>query len=630
MPAAHGGKVLVRHFGGPAGTLWHVFLRTVSVGAAAVLGFSMLGAPTSASAAGDPPVLTCRSNPSVLNTGFNPTTGGWLATGSSDLNWEVTARQPSTSPFTSVPAPDPGLTWYPARVGNLVPGTWVSSPFGAANWISRESGTSTTGDWYYRVRFEIDPSINISSFSLPMSFYADNAVAEVWVNGVAQSGLSTGVPQYNTSSTWYTRPGFRAGQQAAAVLDHSWQTGLNEMVVLVKSGTPYEGFLAVVRPGYACSSVDLVKTASDLVDIDSNGTDPGDELSYSFAVTNTGTETLNSIVIDDPLLGAGTVTCPQDTLEPEESMTCSSDTPLAITQADIDAGEVVNTATVTASPPAGEAVSDDDSVTTQLEQDPAIELVKSAAVDGPVSAGDAVSFNFVVTNAGNVTLSEVAVEDPKISEVNCPETALAPGAAMTCTGEYSVVEDDLVAGNVVNTATASGTPPVGEPVDASDSVTVPLTRALAGLIMEKSANPSGPVTEGDEITFTFQVSNVGNVGVNDLTVTDPMVGAVTCPVTSLGVGESTTCWAAPYEVTAADVAAGEIYNHAVVTGQSSAVNELMAEDDVTVETKSGAVGSVLAYTGSTVGAAVLWTAAGLLLLGGTLLLLARRRRKPIA
>ena len=58
--------------------------------------------------------------------------------------------------------------------------------------------------------------------------------------------------------------------------------------------------------------------------------------------------------------------------------------------------------------------------------------------------------------------SNVSVNDTLagLSAISCPSTTLAVGAApMICTATYTVTAADVAAGNVHNSATASGTPP---------------------------------------------------------------------------------------------------------------------------------------------------------------------------
>jgi uncharacterized repeat protein (TIGR01451 family) len=54
--------------------------------------------------------------------------------------------------------------------------------------------------------------------------------------------------------------------------------------------------------------------------------------------------------------------------------------------------------------------------------------------DGPtILIGQPISWTYVVTNTGNVDLTDVSVTDDQGVTVTCPQTTLAVGASMTCT-----------------------------------------------------------------------------------------------------------------------------------------------------------------------------------------------------
>ena len=171
----------------------------------------------------------------------------------------------------------------------------------------------------------------------------------------------------------------------------------------------------------------------------------------------------------------GPVTCATTTLAPGATTTCS--TTYTLTQADVDAGHVANTASVAGTPPIGAVVAATDSTDSPITAGPAITLDKTAVAPSGNTAGSTVAYSFLVTNTGNVTLTSVDVDDPKVGPVTCPVTSLAPGASTTCTKTYTLTQADVDAGSVVNTATASGTPPTGAAVTATDTVTTPVPAA---------------------------------------------------------------------------------------------------------------------------------------------------------
>ncbi|NOR54917.1 MAG: hypothetical protein GQ531_01790 [Sulfurovum sp.] len=68
---------------------------------------------------------------------------------------------------------------------------------------------------------------------------------------------------------------------------------------------------------------------------------------------------------------------------------------------------------------------------------------------------------------------------------------------------------------------------------------------MPSLEIEKLTNgvESALVTIGDEITWTYKITNTGNTELSILSVIDDMEGAVTCPINLLPAGESMNCTA---------------------------------------------------------------------------------------
>jgi uncharacterized repeat protein (TIGR01451 family) len=111
----------------------------------------------------------------------------------------------------------------------------------------------------------------------------------------------------------------------------------------------------------------VVKSAL-LTDVNANGlVDAGDTITYTFAVTNTGAVTISNVAIDDPMLAAAgvTISCDATVLAPAASTNCAG--AYTITEADVDAGSVVNVATAVGTDPGGDPVespSDEETVET--------------------------------------------------------------------------------------------------------------------------------------------------------------------------------------------------------------------------------------------------------------------------
>ena len=94
-----------------------------------------------------------------------------------------------------------------------------------------------------------------------------------------------------------------------------------------------------------------------------------------------------------------------------------------------------------------------------------------------ITLGDDLWYQFVVTNTGNVTLTNVAVVDDTFGiAVTCPATTLAPVVSTTCTADaaHTVTVAEADAGNVHNEATTNATDPNGAPVTDSDALDTPV------------------------------------------------------------------------------------------------------------------------------------------------------------
>ncbi len=75
----------------------------------------------------------------------------------------------------------------------------------------------------------------------------------------------------------------------------------------------------------------------------------------------------------------------------------------------------------------------------------------------------------------------------------------------------------------------------------------------------------GDLMSGTPVPYDFVVTNSGGAAITDLSVDDPKIGPVSCPTTTLAVGQTVTC-SATYLVTPADADHGSIDNTATASG----------------------------------------------------------------
>lgn len=380
-------------------------------------------------------------------------------------------------------------------------------------------------------------------------------------------------------------------------------------------------------------ALSLIKTPTEPVDADEDGRiGAGDTVAYSFVILNTGTTLLRDIVLDDPLLG-GVVDCPAlDGVElaPQDEVECGP-VEYSLTQDDVDAEAVHNTATVEGQSTAGSASGTADADITVAGTD-GIELLKSAAAiedangSGRTDAGDTVAYTFAVTNTGTTSLRGIAISDPRLDgAIVCDVVTLAPGEATLCEGNPAVLtQSEVDAGEIVNSATASGTGTGDSPVTADDSVTTSIQTQPAVAMIKTGgdyadANGTGEVDAGDTVQFRFTVTNTGAVTLGDVVIDDPKLGgAIACDIPDLAPDESATCGPIAYTLTAADAAAGQVVNVATVSAQAGAV-VITAAASTTVDVRA------LAVTGGVV-TGIGWALA-LLILGLLVIVAARLKNR---
>jgi uncharacterized repeat protein (TIGR01451 family) len=268
----------------------------------------------------------------------------------------------------------------------------------------------------------------------------------------------------------------------------------------------------------------------------------------------------------------------------------------------------------------------------------ALSMVKSASTAGTGVAGDVVTYSFVVTNDGDLSLSGIQVDESAfsgtgtLSAIVCPSTTLAPLAQTTCTASYTLTQVDVDAGTLTNTATAAGNPPGSTAVVSSASSTATATPGRrAALTLVKSVSPFAGVA-GSTVTYSYAVTNTGSVTLADVTITETAfsgtgpVPAPTCPAGSVAPGRTVTCTAS-YQVTAADLSAGRLTNTATASatapvGIAAPMSAASTASITLTDPGSGA----LALTG--VGVASGLGLAGLAIAGGLMIVIVRRRVAP--
>ena len=330
----------------------------------------------------------------------------------------------------------------------------------------------------------------------------------------------------------------------------------------------------------------------------------GDEIAYSFTVSNEGNVTLSEVAVTDPLAGLSAITfIGGDTnndgnLDIDEQWSYAAT--YAVTQADIDSGMVENQATALAEAPNGDEVSDlsgttienDEPTVIELCQDASIALVKSGVFNGEgdcAAVGDTITYTFEISNQGYVTIGDVIVSDPLFESPNPivniefvdgdlnTNGLLEVDEVWTYTATYTINQEDIDAGQVINQAFVEGLDPdgllvtdiSGTAIDNDTPTIVELCQEMS-IALEKVGvwddnNGDQSTQVGETITYSFTVYNTGSVTLYNITIEDPLVQVIGGPIVSLAPGESdSTTFTAVYTITQEDLDNGEVVNQATV------------------------------------------------------------------
>ncbi|MCO6484212.1 MAG: gliding motility-associated C-terminal domain-containing protein, partial [Saprospiraceae bacterium] len=103
---------------------------------------------------------------------------------------------------------------------------------------------------------------------------------------------------------------------------------------------------------------------------------------------------------------------------------------------------------------------------------------------------------------------------------------LAPGESQIFSATYTITQDDVDAGSVFNTATATGLDPDNNPVSDADDATVnALQYPLMGVSKWVNDGPHNNFDGTFTLTYGIRVENMGNVTLNDIQITEDLSAA---------------------------------------------------------------------------------------------------------
>ncbi|QIM16595.1 hypothetical protein G7067_09515 [Leucobacter insecticola] len=209
--------------------------------------------------------------------------------------------------------------------------------------------------------------------------------------------------------------------------------------------------------------------------------------------------------------------------------------------------------------------------------DPAISVTKTGngvsagtAADAlNVASGARVTFEYTISNGGNVAVTDVVLNDSVLGSVDLPtdfDGTLEPGESVTVSAD-----GNIPAGSYSNTATATA---LAEGSDITATAVWHGFGVTSGLTLVKqgngktarSADKAVQVAADSPVTFSYSVTNTGNTAVTGLSLTDDVLGTVTRVTAPEGFDGTLAPGAAVTFEAIGDVPLGAYQNTAVASG----------------------------------------------------------------
>ena len=329
-------------------------------------------------------------------------------------------------------------------------------------------------------------------------------------------------------------------------------------------------------------AIDIVKTVGIAPTSNSDGTF---DMAWELVVTNSGDVPLSGVQVTDDLAAtyadavawsvtgtslAAADTCTlnaafdgtadQNLLDGTDSLIVEETCTITINvtfEPGADLGPYANNADTSGTSPAGAEVDATDVADVTVDENPAIDVVKTVLTP-PVNDGTGVfttTYQVTTTNTGDVPLSGVQVTDDltaayatvsswsataAVSDGACTDNAAFDGdadknlldgtdslaVAESCTIDITVTFDPNGAlGDYINAASTTGVSPGGEGVTDEDDTTQGVEENPAIDVTKEVLDPPGIVNNEDgtyEITYGVVVTNSGDVPLNDVQVTDDL------------------------------------------------------------------------------------------------------------
>ncbi len=350
-------------------------------------------------------------------------------------------------------------------------------------------------------------------------------------------------------------------------------------------------------------------------DVDLSSAEPGDDLTYTITVNNTGGDATN-VLITDTLPSSVTVVSTDGGTESNDMVTWSlaslaasgsEEFTLVVTvNNDVVSGTILTNVVETTCDDCAATVSDNavTTITTTPTPLPPILSISKEASSETILAGEVLSYTITVVNSGGSAATNVVVVDTVPSYVTASSADETPTGGTLNNGEVTwyidslsesssleftlvvTANEELISGTkIINsvTATADGD------ISASASVTTTVPEGIIAPILSLTKEANATVMAGELLTYTITVGVSGSADAENVEITDTLPanvtpsGTITLGLDTVSLGESVV---RTIVVTVNDVATGTILTNMAIVNASNALDTASDSVDTTVYTET--------------------------------------------
>ncbi|WP_094868791.1 DUF7507 domain-containing protein [Paenibacillus sp. VTT E-133280] len=330
---------------------------------------------------------------------------------------------------------------------------------------------------------------------------------------------------------------------------------------------PTNNTSTIDTPVNASADLSVVKIANP------DPVNPGELLTYNVVVSNAGPSDAEAVSLIDAVSSQienpefslnGGITFNPWSDSVDLGTVASGDTVIIIIRGTVDSsvtGTITNTATVVSPTPDPDPTNNTSTIITPVNPSADISIVKTASPD-PVNAGDVLTYNLVISNAGPSDAEAVILTDAVPSQLTNVEFSLDGGVTFNpWPGSFNLgtlvngSSDDILirgivepsaSGMIMNTATVDSTTPDPDPTNNISTISV-LVTVSADVTIVKIASTDQAIA-GEELTYSIVVTNDGPSDAEAVTVTDVVPSDLINAAFSIDGGVTFNPWTGSYVI----------------------------------------------------------------------------------